>query len=690
MVSRTLLLLVALATPVPAQQDPIGAFWNRLSDLDDAAAVREVVAHETGLNQTLALLRVYQITRQSEAGNAAENSIQKQLSAEPRNAWLQFAYGEVLAVRNPRQFPLRASKYLLEALKLDAMHVPAATSLARLALVSRETTLLDQAIKIGERITAEVKHPELMTLLSEVAREQRDFDRAEQRAAEALAVDAKTPRARYNLAIAQLADPKTRTEGYRNYLVAASERDPEVIRRIRMDLETIGEPDEVPDFSDYSKNPGEQLERFWQLRSLRDGHTPAERVAEHYRRISHARDKFFAKNGSTFTEDALYWSEDKRLGYDDRGVVYIRYGEPTQVLRSIPAARNYFQSWIYDLPGRDRILIHFQLPPQAGRGYVISAIPGCGPWLSTHSDLSGDYQNLAVKCSTGAPEWATISVLADMNTTYQRETQRALKSDAFVPTFRNELAVDADAYAFRSADGAREFAIALAVPAVPALRKDNAYRFDLRLLVADTVIGLLQTFDSAVVFPSPQPLAKNDYLRTSTIVRLDRAHAPFFRMLIRSTADSTVGRSFYASLPTYLPKGFDISDVVLAEVKDGGRFARGPVQLHVMPSRVFSDARFKVFYEIYGLEPGTDYQTTIRIEPKDGGVASALRRLTGQSAITLSFLGTVAGPETWRQQELRTVETQLAKGTYTLTVTVENTKTGAQAIKKREFHVIEN
>ncbi|MEX2284270.1 MAG: GWxTD domain-containing protein [Gemmatimonadota bacterium] len=690
MYGRTLLLLIALASPAASQQDSVDAFWSRLIDLADATAVREVVAQETGLNQSLALLRVYQITRESQAGSAAENSIQKQLSVEPRNAWLQFALGEVLAVRNARQFPLRASRYLLEALKLDAMHLPAATALARVALVSREATLLAEARRAGERIITERKNPELMTLLSEVAREERDFDRAEQRAAEALLVDAKTPRARYNLAIAQLADARTRDEGYRNYLVAAAERDPEVLRRVRLDLQTIGEPDEVPDFSDYSTNPGLQLERFWKLRSLRDGHTPAERVAEHYRRISHARDKFFAKIGSTFMEDALYWSEDKRLGYDDRGLIYIRYGEPSRVVGSIPASSNYFQTWIYELPGRERILFHFQLPPQAGRGYVISGIPRCGAWLSTHADLSGDYQNLAVKCGTGAPEWATQSVLDDMNNVYRGETELALRSDAFVPIYRNELAVDADAYAFRSADGAREFAIALAVPAVPALRRDNAYQFNLRLLVADTVIGLLQHYDSAVVFPTDRPLAKTDYLRTSTIVRLDRAHAPFFRTLVRSTADSTVGHSYYASLPIFLTTGFDVSDVVLAEVKDGGRFTRGPVQLQVMPSRVFADARFKVFYEIYGLEPGTDYQTTIRIEPKGGGVASALRKLTGQSAITLSFPGTVAGPERWRQQELRTIETSLAKGSYTLTVTVENTRTGAQAVKKREFHVVEN
>jgi GWxTD domain-containing protein len=685
----TLLVLTVLTAPVAARQDSTGAFWNRLNDLDDAEAVRQIIPQESGLNQSLALLRVYQITRESRAGEAAENSIQKLISGAPKNPWLQFAYGEVLAVRSPRQFPLRASKYLLEALRLDEMHLPAVTALARLAIISRETTLLTEARRYGDRIAAETKDAELLTLLSEVAREQRQYSTSSQHAAQALKSDPRAARARYNLAIALLADPATRNDGYRNYLVAAAEGTPEVLRRLRRDLATIAEENDLPDFGDPRRNPGESLEKFWLTRSVRDGHTPAERVAEHYRRIAHAREKFFAKNGATFNDDAIYWTPDQQLGYDDRGIVYIRYGEPTRVIRSVPSAKNYFQSWVYELPGRDRILFHFQLPPQAGRGYVISVIPACGAWLATHAELSADYQNLAVKCGTGAPDWATSSLLADMNVLYRRDTQQALHSDAFVPTFSNELAVDADAYAFRSADGVREYAVAVAVPALPSLRTRDGYNFNLRLVVADTVLGFVQTFDSTVFFPSPQ-LAKTQYLRTSTTVRLPTAHAPFFRMIVRSGTDSTVGRSVYASLPTYLTKGFDISDIVLGEARDGGRFTRGEVQLHVMPSRLFTDATFKVFYEIYGLEPGTDYQTTIRIEPKDGGVAAALRRLTGQAAITLSFRGTVAGPETWRQQELRTVETQLAKGVYTLTVTVEDPRTGAQAVKTREFRVFEN
>jgi hypothetical protein len=293
---------------------------------------------------------------------------------------------------------------------------------------------------------------------------------------------------------------------------------------------------------------------------------------------------------------------------------------------------------------------------------VLSLIPGCGPWLNNHYDLNGQYQLLATKCGSGsAPAWSVQATLRDMNMVYKMNADLALKTDAFPARFRRDLGVDADVYAFRSAQGEREFTLAVAVPAAETQRAaDGTYRYGLRLIVADTVKGFSLQMDSAVVYRSERPLGKTDYLRTTADFRMPDVHAPFFRLTVTDPADSTQGSSFGASLPTHLMKGFNVSDIVLADTTDGGNFRRGTVALQVIPSRLFAQAKFRVFYEIYDLGPGSDYRTTMKIEPRESGVAAALKKLTGQTSIALSFEGTKSDAKP-APAEVRTIDTRRAR-----------------------------
>ena len=113
-----LLLLAALAQGV--QHDSPASLWKRMSETRDERVVREIMAEQpVGVPQAFGWLRVYQLTGDAKAGDAAENIFEKALEQSPTDPWLQFGYGEALALKNPKRFPLRASKYLLEALRLN-------------------------------------------------------------------------------------------------------------------------------------------------------------------------------------------------------------------------------------------------------------------------------------------------------------------------------------------------------------------------------------------------------------------------------------------------------------------------------------------------------------------------------------------------------------------------------------------
>ncbi|RMD63332.1 GWxTD domain-containing protein, partial [Candidatus Parcubacteria bacterium] len=83
----------------------------------------------------------------------------------------------------------------------------------------------------------------------------------------------------------------------------------------------------------HSPNPQRWLLRFWR----RNDPTPAtlenERFVEHCRRLQHAR---------------KYFSSPQPRGYDDRGMIYVRYGEPEE--RYVSEMADYTrdnESWVY-------------------------------------------------------------------------------------------------------------------------------------------------------------------------------------------------------------------------------------------------------------------------------------------------------------------------------------------------------
>jgi len=669
------------AAPVGAQ-DSIASYWDRIAALNDVRAVRahaDEAPASSELYNGLALTRIYQLTQSEVDGKAAEEAVERLVKEQPRNAWVQFAYGQVLAIRNPRRFPMRAGSYLRQALALDSLHVPAAVALSRLALYSREEDLLRAAERAGSRIIRHGAHPELLNLLSEIAREKGDNAASRQHAAAASA--AGSARALYNLAIAQLADPAQRAQGYNNYLASADLRDPEVDSLIMHDLKLVGAESELPDLDGAGTKPSAALIRFWGERSRRDARTPDERVSEHYRRIAHAREKFAAKFSNSFDHTALYWRADDNRGYDDRGMVYIRYGEPTEVIRS-----TIYDTWLYELPGRDPLVFHFMRPFRAGSGYILTEVPRCAAgWFADRTKLGGEYMSLATKCATGAPAYAIDAVLNSLRTEYRAQTEIALTRDAFAWIFENPLDVAVDVYAFRSKEGRSEYVTSIAVAAEPELRaSDGTYPLQIRLFAGDSVHDQLFLLDTTVVYHPDRVPGPNDGLRTFGTIRLDTAYAPYYRLAVISRADSTRGVSVGGDLPTYLNRGFGISDIMFADTLDGGTFERGRATLNLIPAGAFPSAAFRLFYEVYGLAPGSEYETSIRISPIRDGV---IGRLTPTNSVTLTFKSRVDDPDGWRQQELRTIETALDRGDYRLTIELRNTATGELVIKNKEFRI---
>lgn len=155
----------------------------------------------------------------------------------------------------------------------------------------------------------------------------------------------------------------------RDYLAAATTTDPVVVGMLRRDLEPIATRTELAAFDSLSASDRPTwLDAFWNDRDAVDLREHGSRLAEHFRRWDVARREFrlppFRRRYRWGFE--TYRSQDTEL--DDRGVVYVRHGEPTVRIewprsrpssRPNPLERNYGnESWRYDRPD-GTLTLHF-------------------------------------------------------------------------------------------------------------------------------------------------------------------------------------------------------------------------------------------------------------------------------------------------------------------------------------------
>jgi hypothetical protein len=113
-------------------------------------------------------------------------------------------------------------------------------------------------------------------------------------------------------------------------------------------------------------------------------------------------------------------------------------------------------------------------------------------------------------------------------------------------------------------------------------------------------------------------------------------------------------------------------------------WTRGEATIALLPASQFPSSAFNIYYEIYNLPVGNPYSTVVTVERVEG-VSSETSE--GRGAIHLQFTGESAATADGTLPELRRVETSLAKGSYRITVTIEDLKTGKTASRSRTFEI---
>ena len=490
----------------------------------------------------------------------------------------------------------------------------------------------------------------------------------------------------------------------------------------RSDLSWIADSAELKTF-DGLATPGDRaawLDEFWTKRDVADARDVGERLAEHYRRWFYARHNFrLVSRHRHYDITEVY--RPKQAEFDDRGMIYIRHGDPDRRARFLcrePEEPNgegcaTNESWLYRRREGD-LVFHFvargdvqdyklveSLADVLGFRRAVRASMTLDPEVPALYQSRDEFGPLYDRVARS--QHAAGSELAEDRIQGRRNIRLGTSSDSYAQRFDQFLDVVANAFVLGTGTGGAADSVGEmlhVVFAIPGerLNSDPAgggvrYALRFRLIVSDSNDHVVARLDTLRVFAAHQALRNPSYLTGQLAVPLEPGQYRY-RLLVTSV-DGSAGDLVVDGLhvENLDPRRFAVSDVVVGRTGSGLVWVSPPPAgdtIWLNPLNRFPEgSAAELYYEVYGLANGASYHTVVRLE-KEGGhsLFAAIRGLFGggRSPVLLEFDAPADGPVTrvHRGIALRDV----GKGNYRLTVVLTDPASGVSVTRSQRFQVV--
>ena len=247
-----------------------------------------------------------------------------------------------------------------------------------------------------------------------------------------------------------------------------------------------------------------------------------------------------------------------------------------------------------------------------------------------------------------------------------------------------------DVFTFRGEGGHTAVVTAFAVEAgkleTERVGGNKRYRFSVTLELADTALRSVTIRHDTVFADLPRQVRDEHLLYTHIEVQAPPSRDIQQRVTMIDATEAGIGQLYwkYTWIPDYSGTELMLSDVALGLPDAQTGWTRGGATLALLPTSQFPSSAFDVYYEIYNLPAGNPYTTEVTVERFAG---SSSETAEDRAPIRLRFFGESAAASDGTLPELRRVETSLAKGSYRITVTIEDLSTGKTASRSRTFEV---
>src|SRR3954465_3058641 len=241
----------------------------------------------------------------------------------------------------------RSAVAFAKSAEVDPGFVRGLVDLANTALRQRVNIKLGVALEALRRAgqTAAGADPQVLLARGRVEREVGDGDSA--LAAFNAYLDHGDNRGLGLLEVARTDFLMGRFDGVTPYFEGAASDDSATVAGYRADLATIASESVLREFD---QQRGEQraryLRRFWSQRDRAELRASGERLREHYRRLFYARKNFQLTTNNRHYDIVERYRSGSR-DFDDRGIIYIRHGEPSSRASYAAPGLEPNESWRY-------------------------------------------------------------------------------------------------------------------------------------------------------------------------------------------------------------------------------------------------------------------------------------------------------------------------------------------------------
>ena len=501
-----------------------------------------------------------------------------------------------------------------------------------------------------------------------------------------------------------------RFDGVEPYFEGAASDDSATVAGYRYDLATIASDSVMAEF-DRTSGPhrAEYLRRFWSERDKVELRADGERLREHYRRLFYARKNFQLTSLNRHYDIVERYRSGSR-DFDDRGVIYIRHGEPSSRASYAAPGLEPNESWRYSRPDGDMIF-HFMAREDVQDYKLVESlfdVLGFSNALALRGEgLAGSEvdpmaQQLLLSREQLAPIYGRLQAAGRISTGRYQDEERQVgqesiaegtTSDSYELRFPDELKVRTEVLAVgRDSTGPHvQIAYAVAGSTLEPVLVTRGYLYSVRVrfVATDRVGKVAAAVDTTRHFVAPAPVPDGEHLVGRVAVPVHPGLLEY-RLAIQQGEESgillprdtvRVGQPTSASL--------SLSDLVLGSRHTNLFWRRTPEDTVVFnPLRTYKrKEEMELYYEVEGLSAGTEYTVRIAVR-KQGGGGGLFRKVFGGGGaqISLKFEETASFPITTTSRSLKL--DKLKPGNYTLEVQVEDAQ-GRSDRRAQEFQVVE-
>ena len=473
-------------------------------------------------------------------------------------------------------------------------------------------------------------------------------------------------------------------DGTAAYYAGAAGDDSLTVAGYRSDLTAIVEDSVLQAFDRASgAERASFLKIFWTTRDDEALQARGARLREHYARLAVARRTF---PRSPFTRRYLFgeYYRDNDTDFDDRGVIYVRHGEPTMRRQLVaPQSEAYgAEGWRYQNADGHRDF--YFLATEDPQDYRLRATPLDLP-IANRTDFLQDFEpRLTTAGGASRARYAQEIFIQGKDNiavgtttdTYELRFDRSVESIAQVMT------------AGGSQDGnVLHVAVAVPVDQLEAIDSGGvSYSLTIRAVARNADGLIVARIDSTRVWR----LEQHDSV-THVLERVSVPVSPGWLEIRVAVINGDGGGVFPRDTIEVLSGG--ATEARMSVPVLGRRTPRIAWPIPASPDSVFFnpletfplDGDLEVYYELYGLTPGIDYQTTIEVSRPGKGLFSKVFGGGGKK-ISLSFQQLADGPVTRVSRTLGLQE--LDQGTYRLVLSLTGPG-GIELQHERLFEVVE-